>query len=183
LPRSKAILNFVTAGAQHLRGRYERWGDPVAYARSLGVKIGSDCRLIGVEFGSEPYLVTLGDHVSATGTQFITHDGGVWVFRDRRPDGDLVEPITVGDNVFLGAATFILPGVTIGTNVVIGAGAVVTRDIPDNCVAVGVPARPIRLIEEYWASVKAELVPTKQLSPAAKREYLESHFGGGGAHR
>jgi len=53
------------------------------------------------------------------------------------------KPISIGDNVWLGGSSVILPGVTIGHNVVIGAGSVVTKNIPDNAVAVGNPCRVI----------------------------------------
>jgi acetyltransferase-like isoleucine patch superfamily enzyme len=171
LPRSLA------AATKALRHRYRRLRDPVGHAKSIGVRVGDDCRLIGVSFGSEPYLVSLGDHVSATATSFITHDGGVWVFRDRRPDGDLIAPITVGNNVFLGTGTIILPGVSIGDNVVVGAGAVVTHDLPSDCVAVGAPAKPIRSLDEYWQAVESQLVPTKLLGREEKRRFLLRHFG------
>ena len=170
-------LSSAASLLDELRSRARRRRDPVAYARSLGVRIGDDCRLIGVDFGSEPYLVTLGDHVSATATQFVTHDGGVWVFRDRRPDGDLIAPITVGSNVFLGSGTIVLPGVSIGDNVVVGAGAVVAADLPSNCVAAGVPAKPIRSLDEYWQSVEPRLVSTKLLAPEEKRRFLLERFG------
>jgi maltose O-acetyltransferase len=57
------------------------------------------------------------------------------------------QPITIGDNVWLGGGAIICPGVTIGDNSVIGAGAVVTRDIPAGCLAVGSPARVIRKLD------------------------------------
>lgn len=57
---------------------------------------------------------------------------------------EAAEPITIGDNVWLGGGVIVCPGVTIGDNSVIGAGSVVTRDIPPNVVAVGNPARVIR---------------------------------------
>jgi len=169
-------LRSAVSSFDEVRGRYRRHRDPVRYARSLGVRIGEGCRLIGVEFGSEPYLVTLGDHVSATGTVFVTHDGGVWVFRDERPDCDLIAPISVGSNVFLGTRTVVLPGVEIGDNVVVGAGAIVARDLPSECVAVGVPAKPIRSLDEYWREVEARLVPTKLLPQDEKRRFLLNHF-------
>lgn len=62
----------------------------------------------------------------------------------RRNKLERAEPITIGDNVWLGGGVTILPGVTIGENSVIGAAAVVTRDMPANVVAVGSPARVIR---------------------------------------
>ena len=55
--------------------------------------------------------------------------------------------IRIGNDVWLGANVTILPGVSIGDNVVVGAGAVVTKDIPDNSLAVGVPARVMKKIE------------------------------------
>lgn len=54
------------------------------------------------------------------------------------------EPVTIGDNVWIGGSVTICPGVTIGNNVTIGAGSVVVKNIPDNCVAVGNPARVIK---------------------------------------
>ncbi len=56
--------------------------------------------------------------------------------------------ITIGDNVWIGGSTVINPGVHIGNNVVIGSGSVVTKDIPDNAIAVGNPCRVIRYITE-----------------------------------
>ena len=61
------------------------------------------------------------------------------------------EPVTIGDNVWIGGAVTILPGVTIGDNVTIGAGSVVTKDIPSDVVAVGNPCRVIRKIGEKQA--------------------------------
>lgn len=59
---------------------------------------------------------------------------------------EFAQPITIGDNVWLGGNVTVLPGVTIGANSVVGAGAVVTKDIPENVVAVGNPARVLRPI-------------------------------------
>ncbi|MDK1472479.1 sugar O-acetyltransferase [Streptomyces sp. 549] len=62
----------------------------------------------------------------------------------RRAKWEAAEPITIGDNVWLGGGVIVCPGVTIGENTVVGAGAVVTRDLPADVVAVGNPARVIR---------------------------------------
>ena len=56
--------------------------------------------------------------------------------------------ITIGDNVWIGGSVCVMPGVTIGNNAVIGAGSVVTKDIPENAIAVGNPARVLRYITE-----------------------------------
>ncbi len=154
--------------------------DPVGYARSIGVAVGRDCRLLGLErgtFGTEPYLVRLGDHVSLTnGVRFVTHDGGVWVFREKHPEIDVISPIVVGNNVYFGNGSLILPGVTIGDNCVIGAGSVVTRDVPSGTVVAGVPARPIRTLEEYWDRVKDKSFHIRSKPLAERRRILEDHF-------
>lgn len=65
---------------------------------------------------------------------------------ERNTRKEWAEPVTIGDNVWIGGSVTILPGVTIGDNVTIGAGAVVTRDIPSNVVAAGNPCRIIKHI-------------------------------------
>lgn len=155
-----------------LWSRVHKRVDPIGYARSIGVSVGDGCRLINVSFSTEPYLVRLGDHVSATATRFETHDGGVWVLRDKHPNIDVIGGITVGNNVFFGYGTIVLPGVTVGDNVVVGAGSVVTRDIPSNVVAAGVPARVINTFEGYCHSSIRRDIGTKNLSPEQKRDFL-----------
>lgn len=92
--------------------------------------------------------VTFGDDVFvAPNCGFYT--AGHPIDADRRNQGlEYAYPITVGDNVWIGAGVHVLPGVTIGSNVVIGAGSLVNKDIPDNCVAVGNPCRVIRAITQ-----------------------------------
>lgn len=64
--------------------------------------------------------------------------------KERMTFKEWAEPVTIGDDVWLGGNVTILPGVSIGNNVVIGAGSVVTKDIPSNCVAVGNPCKPVK---------------------------------------
>lgn len=155
------------------------------YLRSLGASIGDHTRLnCSVNaFGTEPYLIEVGqDCLFAADVRFFTHDGGVKVLSDLGYFGDermdIIAPIKVGNNVYIGSGVQILPGVTIGNNCVIGASAVVTRDIPDNSVAVGIPARVIRTIDEYYhnAITKGRLYPTAKLNPEDKREYFLDVF-------
>lgn len=65
---------------------------------------------------------------------------------ERNTRREWAEPVTIGDNVWIGGSVTILPGVTIGDNVTIGAGSVVTKDIPSNSVAVGNPCKVIKQI-------------------------------------
>jgi len=156
---------------------YIKRRDMIKYARYAGVRLGNNCRIYSVEFGSEPYLITMGDHVNVgRNAEFITHDGGVWVLRTQKDfeDVDRFGKITIGNNVFIGDQSIILPGVTIGDNVIIGAGSVVSKDIPSDSVASGVPARVIKHIEDYSEQVKGSLVHTKHLSYRDKKCYLIS---------
>ncbi|MGI8624705.1 MAG: acyltransferase [Solirubrobacteraceae bacterium] len=175
--RRREVSGWLGEMRREVADRVHRSRDPVAFWRTQGATIGEGCRLIGCNFGSEPYLVTLGDRVSATDASFVTHDGGVWVFRAEWPDADVVAPITVGSNVFLGTGVLVLPGVTIGDDVVVGAMSVVTRDVGSGTVAAGVPARPLRGLDEYRAALEPLTVPTAHLDRRAKREWLLRHFG------
>ena len=67
--------------------------------------------------------------------------------KGRREHLGIAKPVTIGNDVWIGGNCTILPGVTIGNNVIVAAGAVVTKDVPDNCVVGGVPAKKIKDIE------------------------------------
>lgn len=164
--------------ARRLAAVVHRRLDPVGYARSIGVTVGENCRLIDVSFSTEPYLIHLGDHVSATKTHFETHDGGVWVIRHKHPEIDVVRPIHVGDNVYFGYGCLVLPGVTVGNNVVVGAGSVVAGTIPDNSVVGGVPAKVIKSVDAYEAAALAKSSPTKGWTLDEKQVYYTRKFLG-----
>jgi len=155
--------------------------DPVAFARGLGVVVGERCRLLSIDrstFGSEPWLITIGNHVTITsGVRFVTHDGGRWVFEDEHPSMDVIAPITVGNDVFVGLQALLLPGVVLGDQSVVGAGSVVTTSVEAGTVVAGVPARPIMSIDEYKAKLLAKALPVRTLAPAAKKQALLEHFG------
>lgn len=128
-------------------------------------------------WGSEPWLITIGYNVHITsGVKFITHDGGTLLFRDRVPDLEITKPIVIGNNVYLGNNVILLPGVTIGNNVVIGAGAVVSRDIPDDSVAVGVPARVVKTTKEYFEKLQKESLHLGHLKGETKDKALMKYY-------
>ena len=164
-----------------------RPGDAVKLAREIGVRFTAEpgkenCRLLSEPmaiFGSEPYLITLGQNVEITnGVRFIPHDGAVWALRnfdEKYKNLDAFAPIRVGNNVFFGNCVIVLPGVTIGDNVVIGAGSVVAKDIPSNSVAAGVPAKVIRSLEEYGERISSKkgAMNTKGLSFQEKKRKIQ----------
>lgn len=154
--------------------------NPIAFARRLGVKVGNGCKLVSVSgstFGSEPYLVEIGDHVEiADEVCFLTHDGGAWIFRKELPELDVFGAVKVGNNVFIGRRATILPGTVIGDNCVIGAGSVVRGNLESGGVYAGVPARRIRSIEEYKEKLVSVSLNCKQLSGAEKKNFLIKYF-------
>lgn len=91
-------------------------------------------------------VIAIGDDVQiGPGVQLLTPTHPLDAER-RRNKWEAAEPISVGDNVWLGGGSIVLPGVTIGENTVVGAGAVVTRNLPSGVVAVGNPARILRTV-------------------------------------
>lgn len=103
-------------------------------------------------FGSEPYLISIGKHVTvASQVSFITHDGGTWVFRHEPKYVDVIKygRIVIHDNCFIGFGATIMPGVSIGPNAVVAAQSVVTKNVPENTVVGGFPARVLMTLAEY----------------------------------
>ncbi len=131
-----------------------------------------------VSFGSEPYLIKIGDKTKITyGCKFITHDGGTYVLRNiynKAKDACVYGRIEIGKNCFIGNDVIILPGVTIGDNCVIAAGAIVTKSIPSNSVAGGVPCKALESIEEYYAKTEPYFIYTKNMDFEKKKQYIIS---------
>lgn len=134
--------------------RYKLKGS-LASAIEGGMRVGAGVSVMGgVNFGSEPYLISLGNNVRiSSNVTFITHDGGTWAFRNYY-DGEFQDTLKFGkieveNDTFIGAGSTILPGVKIGHHAVVGAGSVVTKDIPDETVWAGVPAKQICSLQEY----------------------------------
>lgn len=92
------------------------------------VHIGNDCMI-----GPNTIITTVGHPLSPA---------------KRRKHTGIAKPVTIGDDVWIGGNCTILPGITIGNNVVVAAGAVVTKDVPDNCLVAGVPAKVMKEIAD-----------------------------------
>ena len=138
--------------------------DPIKYVKDIGVSVGDGTKIASYEFGSEPFLIQIGNNCHITkGVRFITHDGGAWVFRRQVKNLDVFGKIVIGDNVYIGNNATILPGVTIGSNVVIGANTVVTKSIPSNSVIAGNPCKFICSIEVYHEKMISHNFGTKGL--------------------
>lgn len=113
--------------------------------------LGKDCEFYTRNLGNEPYLISIHDHVIlAANCNFITHDYSTACVSHYlgKPVGK-IGSIEIEDNTFIGAYATIMPNVHIGKNCIIAAGSVVTKDVPDNEVWGGVPAKYITTMDEY----------------------------------
>ena len=100
---------------------------------------------------SHPWLIEIGDNVRiASHTHILAHDGST---KNRLNGYTKIGRVKIGNNCFIGSGTVILPGVTIGDNSIIGAGSVVSRDVPENVLAMGSPAKPICTLDEYYQKI------------------------------
>jgi acetyltransferase-like isoleucine patch superfamily enzyme len=144
----------------------------VKYAKYLGVSVGENCRIYTKDFGSEPFLITIGNHVTVTsGVTFITHDGSGWLFSDERGRRYYYSPIKIGNNVFIGVNTIIMPGVKIEDNVIVAAGSIITKSIPSNSIVGGVPAKIIGSTFQFRSKVLRDWVTQEEMD--IKSPYYE----------
>lgn len=148
------------------------------YAKLKGVNFGKNCHFYGnIFWGTEPWIILIGDNVHITDeVRFITHDGAVLLFRNKKPTLEITRPIKIGNNVYIGSRAMILPGVSVGDNVIIGARAVVTKSIPSNSVVVGVPARIIKTADEYFEKAKKESIGFGNLKYKTKDKKLREYY-------
>lgn len=153
--------------------------NPVGWARKIGVNFPEGGLFLygRTNWSTEPWIITLGYNVHITdGVRFLTHDGGTLLYRNIVPDLEITKPIVIGNNVYIGNNVIILPGVNVGNNVIIGAGAVVSKDIPDNSVAVGVPARVIKTASEYFEKIQKESLHLGDLKGEVKDRELMKYY-------
>ncbi len=137
-------------------------------ARRLGIKLGKGTQFIihphpwsRPDFGSEPYFIEVGeDCVLSFGITFLTHDGCIQTLKHFMRDTTNLSKfgkISIGNRCFIGCNSTIMPGVRIGNNCIVGACSVVTKNIPDNEVWAGNPARFITTTQELAARVEQQM--------------------------
>ena len=139
--------------------------------------LGNNVDIVGdVNFGSEPYLITIGDNTTISfDCAFVTHDAATRVIRNlpgENPETVIYGKIKIGKNCFIGCRSVILPNVTIGDNVIIGAGSIVNKDIPSNTVAAGNPCKIICSLDEYKNKHKNDFLYMVSLPFNEKKKYL-----------
>lgn len=130
--------------------------------RHVGMNLKGEPRFIAKSANFDDFhRITLGDRVVVSlNVYFLTHDYSfttALIAIDEKPKTDIgiFRDIVVGDNVFIGMNSIILPGTTIGNNVIVGAGSVVRGNIPENSIVAGNPATVIGDIREYAHKTKS----------------------------
>lgn len=148
---------------------------PEKYARKIGVKIGDNNFIPDKNiWSSEPYLITIGNNCQITmGVRLFTHGGGQ-VIRQSIPDFDAFGKITIGDFVYIGNNSLVMPGVSIGEYSIVAAGSVVTKSVPPRTVVAGNPAKIICSINDYMSRNICHNTHTKGLNREKKKNILLS---------
>ena len=144
-------MNLIKEFLYRLRGEYT-----TEKLISMGMTVGKNFgRLNGVILDpSHCWLITIGDNVTmAPRVHILCHDASTKGFLGHTKIGR----VSIGDNVFIGAESVVLPGVTIGNNVIVGANSTVTHDVPDGVVVAGSPAKVICSLDDYLAKERTRM--------------------------
>jgi acetyltransferase-like isoleucine patch superfamily enzyme len=174
----KSILHLVKNVLHKMHLSFLSNEKYIKYLSKKGVRIGENCEIAqSADFGSEPFLIKIGNNTRITkNVQFITHDGGIWTLRRMGLVDTMAVKygkIEIGSNCNISWNVVIMPNVKIGNNCIIAAGAIVTKDVPDNSVYGGIPAKKIETIEEYFLKNKDLLFPTYGLSEKEKIKLIK----------
>jgi acetyltransferase-like isoleucine patch superfamily enzyme len=176
----KKVISFIKKSVKYVFEQIYSKINKTGYAKYIGVNFGVNLKIYGNPrdmFGTEPWCITIGNNVHITKeVLFITHDGGTLLFRDRYPDLEITAPISIGNNVYIGVRSIILPGVTIGDNSIIAAGSVVTKNVPENSVFGGVPAKLIKSSDDYLKKIRVKSLRLGHLEGKEKDLALKKYF-------
>lgn len=169
---------YIKLGTEFWSDRYTQIGGGSCFEEESSLKIGYWGHLGKGAFINTARPVTIGNEVGlGTGTKLYTH-GAYLSTLDGFPV--LFAPITIESRVWVPGAT-ITPGVHIGHDTVVGVGSVVTRDLPAGCLAIGVPARPVKL-NEYPKSYSLDQRAEELNRIMAKFPQQPYHFTDEGLH-
>lgn len=147
----KVIYRLVLAFRKHVLGIDDRSALEIAVAQGLKIGKSPNIQCGCIIDPSHCWLIEIGDRVTfAPRVHVLAHDAST----KRILGYTMIGRVKIGDDVFVGAGTIILPGVAIGDRVIVGAGSVVTKDIPSGSVAVGNPARVIGSYDDFVARKK-----------------------------
>lgn len=145
-------------------------GQTLGQLRKKGAIIGENVSLLGATIDmNTSCLVEIGNNVTITNATILAHDASTKGFLGYTK----IAKVKIGNNVFIGFGSIILPGVTIGNNVIVGAGSIVRADIPDNSVVVGNPAKVICTMEEYLNKNKERMKNVKVYDKAIENMSVE----------
>ena len=151
-------MNYIKILLKKIRGEQS-----LEKLKKHGLKVGTNVSIMGqcIIDSSHCWHIEIGNNVTiAPRVHILAHDASTKLFLDYTR----VANVKIGNHVFVGAGAIILPGVTIGDNVVIGAGSVVTKDIPEDSLAVGVPAKKICSLSDYLEKEKLKRTENNSFS-------------------
>lgn len=135
--------------------------------KNILAHIGDNCIFQSRNFPMDPKLLKIHNNVVvAANVYFVTHDAirRVLSNKNKKEYQMNIGPIEIMDNVFIGLGTIILPNVKIGKNTIIAAGSLVTKNVPDNCIYGGVPAKKIGDFEDLEKEREKQSLQYQNLS-------------------
>lgn len=155
--------------------------DYIDYLRTRGVSIGDNVHIIDSLIDETySFLISIGSNVTITGATVLCHDAST-----KKPLGyTKIGKVTIGDNVFIGRGSIVLPNSSIGRDAIIGAGAVVSGNVPPNSVVVGNPCEILCSYDEYIGKHKKRMIEStminKGFNELTKEEMddISSHING-----